>query len=122
MRYLGDQTSTYFLNAEVMTEVTGMPQHLLTSLQIEKDDNGIASAMKQKSDHGSLQVSEGRQVKEALDEVWWAGLAQPQEHGVTVLQQEHASVYQTLLCAAHGSRHSLAANIHVVLKQKSKGL
>lgn len=49
------------------------------------------------SDHVSLQVGEGGQVKDVLDEVWWARLAQPQEHGVAVLQQEHARVCQTLL-------------------------
>lgn len=39
------------------------------------------------TDHVSLQVGEGGQVKDALDEVGWAGLAQPQKHGVSVLQQ-----------------------------------
>lgn len=49
------------------------------------------------SDHVSLQVGEGGQVKDALDEVWRTRLAQPQKHGVAVLQQEHARVSQTLL-------------------------
>ena len=70
------------------------------------------------SDHVSLQVGEGGQVKDALDEVWRARLAQPQEHGVAVLQQEHARVCQTLLRAAHWSRQSLAADVHVVLRKK----
>lgn len=49
------------------------------------------------SDHVSLQVCEGGQVEDALDEVRWDCLAQPQEHGVAVLQQEHAGVGETLL-------------------------
>lgn len=49
------------------------------------------------SDHVSLQVGEGGQVEDALDELWRARLTQPQEHGVAVFQQEHAGVGQTLL-------------------------
>lgn len=49
------------------------------------------------SDHVCLQVGEGRQAEEVLDEVGWRPLAQPQEHGVSVLQQERARVAQTLL-------------------------
>ena len=70
------------------------------------------------SDHVSLQVGERGQVKDALDEVWRAPLAQPEEHGVAVLHQEHAGVRQTLLRTAHWSRQSLAVNVHVVLKKK----
>lgn len=68
------------------------------------------------SDHGSLQVCEGGQVEEALDQVRRAGLAQPQEHGVAVLQQEHAAVAQPLLRAAQwGGR---AFTIHIMLEEK----
>ena len=49
------------------------------------------------TDHVTLQVAQRGQVEEVLDEVWWAGLAQPQEHGASVLQQEHARVSETLL-------------------------
>lgn len=52
------------------------------------------------SDRVWLQVGEGGQVEQVLDEVRWAGLAQPQEHGVSVLQQEHSGVSQPLLGAA----------------------
>lgn len=72
------------------------------------------------SDHVSLQVSKGGQVKDVLDEVRRAGLAQPQKHGVSVLQQEHAGVCQALLGTAQRSRHSLAAGVHVVLENKQK--
>jgi len=64
----------------------------------------------------SLQVGDGGQVEDALDELWRSGLAQPQKHGVAVLQQEHARVRQTLLGAAHRSGRSLCVDVHVVLK------
>lgn len=38
------------------------------------------------SDRVCLQVGKGGQVEEVLDDVRWAGLAQPQENGVSVLQ------------------------------------
>lgn len=71
------------------------------------------------TDHVPLQVGQGGQVKHVLDEVRWARLAQPQIHGVSVLQQEHAAVGQTLLGAAQRSRQSLAADVHVVLKKQT---
>lgn len=37
------------------------------------------------SDHVRLQVAEGWQVEEVLDEVGWRRLTQPQEHGVSIL-------------------------------------
>lgn len=52
------------------------------------------------SDHVSLQVGEGGHIEEVLDEFGGGGLAQPQEHGVSVLQQEHPRVGQPLLRAA----------------------
>lgn len=70
------------------------------------------------SDHVCLQVGEGRQVEEVLDEVGWRRLAQPQEQGVSVLQQERSRVAQTLLRAAQRSRQSLTTRIHVVLESK----
>lgn len=74
------------------------------------------------ADHVSLQVGEGGQVEQALDEVWWACLAQPQEHGLAVLQQEDARVCETLLRAAHRSGRLLAVDVYVVLKNSTKGL
>lgn len=74
------------------------------------------------SDHVSLQVGEGRQVKDALDEVGRARLAEPQKHGVAVLQQEHAGVCQTLLRTTQRSRQGLAVDIHVVLKEMKTNL
>lgn len=71
------------------------------------------------TDHVSLQVGQGGQVKHVLDEVRWARLAQPQIHGVSVLQQEHAGVGQTLLGAAQRSGQSLAADVHVVLRKQT---
>lgn len=68
------------------------------------------------SDHVSLQMGEGGQVEEVLDEVWGARLAQPQEHGLAVLQQEHAGVCETLLGAAQRGGRLLAAQVYVVLK------
>lgn len=72
------------------------------------------------SDHVSLQVGEGGQVKEVLEEVRRAGLTQPQKHGVSVLQQEHAGVCQALLGTAQRSGQSLAADVQVVLENKPK--
>lgn len=74
------------------------------------------------ADHVSLQVGEGGQVEQALDEVWWACLAQPQEHGLAILQQEDARVCETLLRAAHRSGRLLAVDVYVVLKNSTKGL
>ena len=67
-----------------------------------------------KTDHVLLHVGEGGQVEDVLDEVWWAALAQPEEHGVAVLQQEHAGVSQPLLRAAQRSRHCLTVHLHSV--------
>lgn len=74
------------------------------------------------SDHVSLQVGEGGQVKEVLEEVRRAGLTQPQKHGVSVLQQEHAGVRQALLRTAQRSGQSLAADVQVVLETNKKPL
>lgn len=68
----------------------------------------------------SLQVCERGKVEYALDEVRWARLAQPQEHGVAVLQQEHAGVCKAFLRAAQRGRQSVAADVHVVLKTAEK--
>ena len=73
------------------------------------------------SDHVSLQVGEGRQVEDALDEVGGARLAQPQKQGVSVLQQEHAGVGKRLLRAAHRGGKGIASQVHVVLlKRKNR--
>lgn len=65
-------------------------------------------------------MGEGGHVEQVLDEVGGAGLAQPQEQGVSVLQQEDARVGQTLLGAAQRGGRSFCAGVRVVLKGKKK--
>ena len=65
-------------------------------------------------------MSERGQVEEPLDELGGAGLAQPQEEGVAVLQQEGSAVGQAVLGAAQRRRHRLALQLHVVLRKDRK--
>ena len=67
-----------------------------------------------------LQVSEGGQVEEPLDELGGAGRAQPQEEGMAILQEESPALGQTLLRAAQRRRHTLALQLHVVLRKDRK--
>lgn len=60
-------------------------------------------------------MSEGGHIEEVLDQVRWARLSEPQKHDVPVLQQERAGICESLLGAANRSRHSIAADINVVL-------
>lgn len=64
-------------------------------------------------------MGEGGHVEDALDQLWGAGLAQPQEEGAPILQQEHASICQALLRTAHWSWHHITGNIHIVLEEES---
>lgn len=63
-------------------------------------------------------MGEGGHVEDALDQLWGAGLAQPQEEGAPILQQEHAGICQALFRAAHRSWHHITGNVHVVLEEK----
>lgn len=62
-------------------------------------------------------MSEGGNVEEVLDQVWRAGLSEPQKHDVPVLQQEHAGICEPLLGAANRSRHPLTADVYIVLRK-----
>ncbi|MEQ2193507.1 hypothetical protein XENOCAPTIV_000364 [Xenoophorus captivus] len=57
-------------------------------------------------------MGEGRRIEEALDQIRWARLAQPQKDGLPVLQQKQARVCETFLRAPDRSRHRLAANVY----------
>lgn len=64
-------------------------------------------------------MGEGGHIEEALDQVGRTCLAQPQEDEVPVLQQKHAGVCESFLGAAYRSRQRLAANIYVVLGDRT---